>query len=81
MNVLTIAEVAAKVKLSKSTIYTKIQSGDFPRPMALGERRRVWPEDEVDAWLEACRFDRPPAGSGQGPGARRVAAGRRAAAG
>ena len=79
MNVLTIAEVAAKVKLSKSTIYTRIQSGDFPRPMALGDRRRVWPEDEVDAWLEARRFDRPPAGSGAGGAvgahARRAAAG------
>ena len=81
MNVLTIKEVVAKVKLSQSTIYLKIQNGDFPRPMALGERRRVWPEDEIDAWLEARRFDRPPAGSGQGPGARRVAAERRAAAG
>ena len=80
MHVLTIKEVAAKVKLSQSTIYLKIQNGDFPRPIALGARRRVWPEDEIDAWLEARRFDRPPAGSGQGPGARRVAAERRARA-
>ena len=78
MNVLTIAEVVEKVKLSQSTIYLRIQKGEFPRPMALGERRRVWPEDEIDAWLEARRFDRPLAGSGQGPGARRVAAERRA---
>ena len=75
MKVLTIEEVAAKVSLSKSTIYTRIRSGVFPRPIALGERRRAWPEDEIDAWLEARRVDRPPVGSGQAPGLRRAAAG------
>ena len=73
MKVLKIEEVAARVSLSKSTIYARIRSGVFPKPIALGERRRAWPEDEIDAWIESRRVDRPPVGSGQGPGLRRAA--------
>ncbi len=57
MKVLKIEEVAARVALSKSTIYARIRSGVFPKPIALGERRRAWPEDEIDAWLESRRVE------------------------
>ena len=65
MKVLKIEEVAARVSLSKSTIYARIRSGVFPKPIALGERRRAWPEDEIDAWLEERATNREAAPSGQ----------------
>ena len=51
-------EVQARICLSKSTLYRLISAGQFPRPVPLGIRARGWPEDEVDAWLEARRAER-----------------------
>lgn len=51
MQVLSIEDVAAKVRLSVSTIYERVAAGDFPKALALGKRRRGWLEDEVDRWI------------------------------
>ena len=45
-------QVQARVGLSRSTIYDRIQAGTFPSPIRLGGARAVgWIEDEVDEWL------------------------------
>ena len=51
-------EVEAKTGLSRSTIYEKMKSGTFPKPVKLGPRSVGWLETEVDAWLEERIADR-----------------------
>ncbi|WP_313242057.1 AlpA family transcriptional regulator [Stenotrophomonas sp.] len=43
-------EVQDRVGLSKSTLYLRISSGSFPRPVTLGSSVR-WVESEVEAWI------------------------------
>lgn len=44
--------VEEKVKLCRSTIYSMIKEGKFPRPIKLGPRSVGWISAEVDTWLE-----------------------------
>ncbi len=44
--------VMARTCLSRSSIYSKIQKGEFPSPVKLGPRASAWVETEVDVWLE-----------------------------
>lgn len=37
--------------MSKSTIWRKVLSGEFPKPFKLSERVTVWDMDEVERWL------------------------------
>jgi len=39
--------------LARSSIYEKVESGEFPRPVKLGPRAVAWVEDEVTEWIEA----------------------------
>lgn len=50
--------------MSKSTLYRKINAGEFPAFLKLGERTTVWVEHEVTAWMQACITDRRVAPSG-----------------
>lgn len=44
--------VKARVGLSRSEIYRRIASGDFPKPLIIsGTRIRAWSSDEVQAWI------------------------------
>ena len=53
ITILRIWQVMARTGLSKSTIYAKIASGDFPEPINLGGRAVGWIADELEAWLVA----------------------------
>lgn len=44
------AEVMNRVGLSKSTLYSRISAGTFPKPVTLGTSVR-WVESEVEAWI------------------------------
>jgi len=44
------AEVMDRVGLSKSTLYSRISSGTFPKPVTLGSSVR-WVESEVEGWI------------------------------
>lgn len=55
MRVIRLPEVMHKSGLSKSVIYELVKDGSFPSPVMLGERRRGWIEEEVEAWIQ----DRP----------------------
>ena len=48
---LTRMEVERRVRLSRSSLYRKVRDGTFPSPIHTGERKRVWQEDEIEAWL------------------------------
>lgn len=39
---------------SKSTLYSRIQDGQFCKPIAIGPRCVGWLEDEVDAYILSC---------------------------
>jgi prophage regulatory protein len=46
-------EVERLTSLSRTTLYTWMARGDFPRPVALGARTVGWRESDVEAWLAA----------------------------
>ena len=57
LRVLTVAEVARRFALSKSTIWRMVSDGRLPPPSKITGRRVGWMESDVDAWL-AARFRR-----------------------
>jgi len=50
--VLKLREVSSLTKLSSSTIYRLIKTGDFPQPIKLASHASGWLLAEVDNWLE-----------------------------
>lgn len=48
---LRLPQVQARVGLSRSALYARIASGEFPKPVGLGVRAVAWPSDEIDAWI------------------------------
>lgn len=48
---LKISEVCDFVGLSRATIYRRVDSGDFPRPVQLSARRIAWLTREVTEWF------------------------------
>ena len=53
MKVLRLPDVLERVALSKSTLWRRINDGEFPEPIKLGPRASGWLEEEVDAWIES----------------------------
>ena len=45
-------EVEFITGLSRSTIYAKMETGKFPKPIKLSERSVGWLEHEVQEWLK-----------------------------
>ncbi len=52
MRFLKLKEVMEKTALSRSAIYRKMNDGEFPQSVSLGERAIAWVESEVDEWME-----------------------------
>ena len=52
-NILRLPDVKQKTGQSRSTIYDKVQRGEFPAPVKIGERAVGWVEAEVDSWVKA----------------------------
>ena len=50
MKFLRLPEVRSTVGMSRSQIYRLIQSGEFPKPVKLGLRVSVWPDNDIQAW-------------------------------
>lgn len=44
-------QVEAITGLSRSTLYSAIQSGSFPKPVQLLGRTVAWPKSRVDKWV------------------------------
>lgn len=47
MKFLRLPEVRQAVGMSRSQIYRMIQSGQFPKPVKLGTRMAVWPDETI----------------------------------
>lgn len=50
--ILRLPEVIETVGLSKSTIYSFMRDGMFPKSVNLGSNSRGWLLNEVNSWLE-----------------------------
>ena len=47
-NYISIDEVLEKTTFGRSSLYTKISKGLFPKPVKIGSRKIAWPQYEVD---------------------------------
>ena len=45
-------EVMDMTGLSRSSIYLRISTNEFPKPIKLGARAVGWPEESIIAWQE-----------------------------
>ena len=45
-------QVRERTGLSRSTIYSRIAEGTFPKQVSLGGRAVGWIESEINSWLE-----------------------------
>lgn len=52
-SLLRLDQVRARTGLSRSSVYAKVASGDFPRPVAIGSRAVAWVESEIAGWIQA----------------------------
>jgi prophage regulatory protein len=50
--VLRLPTVRQRTGLGRSTIYSRIALGKFPRPIRLSERCVGWLENDIEAWLD-----------------------------
>ena len=53
VNFLRLAQVKARVGMSKTQIYRLIQKGEFPSPLKLGSQSSVWPDSKIREWQDA----------------------------
>ena len=51
--IIRLAEVLERTALSRTTIWRKVHSGDFPAPIVLGPNSVGWPEHEIEAWVQS----------------------------
>ncbi|WP_158116555.1 AlpA family transcriptional regulator [Vibrio cincinnatiensis] len=58
MRFLKLKEVMEKTALSRSAIYRKMNDGEFPQSVSIGDRAVAWLESEVDEWMVACLAQR-----------------------
>jgi prophage regulatory protein len=48
---LRLPQVKLRTGLSRSTLYAKIQRGEFPAPINLGARAVGWVSSEIEDWI------------------------------
>lgn len=48
---LRLPQVKQSTGLSKSTIYSRIAEGTFPKQISLGPRLVVWVESDIQKWI------------------------------
>ncbi|MFV0508307.1 MAG: helix-turn-helix transcriptional regulator [Shewanella algae] len=45
------SEVIQRIGLCKASVYNRIASGTFPKPISIGGGRVAWLESDVDQWI------------------------------
>ena len=50
---ISMRQLRDRIGLSKTSIYNRINSGTFPRPVPIGPKRVVFIESEVEGWMRA----------------------------
>lgn len=63
-NILRRDQVIGRTGLSRSTIYSLIQQGEFPKQIQLSPRSVGWLEIEIDLWLKSRIEQRDLCGEG-----------------
>lgn len=56
---LKLPEVVRRCGVAKSSIYSKIQVGEFPQPVRLGQRAVAWRLTDIQTWIDS-RTTQPP---------------------
>ena len=56
LRIVRAAELASLLGISQTSLWRWRQSGDFPKPVALGPRMVGWKVTEVEAWLNESRL-------------------------
>lgn len=51
MNLLRRPEVLNRVGLSRSTMYSQMALGSFPRPVKIGVRAVAWDANSINEWI------------------------------
>jgi prophage regulatory protein len=52
MRILRLPDVLHRTGLSRSTIYMRIASGEFLKPVSLGRRAVGWKYSDLEDWLQ-----------------------------
>ena len=50
--ILRLPAVKSRTGLSRSTIYLRMATGNFPKPVALGRRAVGWLSSDIDHWID-----------------------------
>jgi prophage regulatory protein len=50
---ISVKEVVERICLSKTELYHRLNAGTFPKPIALGPKKVVFLESEIDTWMQA----------------------------
>ena len=48
---ISVKEASHRICLSKTELYQRLKAGTFPKPIALGPKKVVFFESDVDAWI------------------------------
>jgi prophage regulatory protein len=48
---LRLPQVKQRTGLSRSSVYAKVRSGEFPAPISLGARAVGWLDSEISEWM------------------------------
>jgi prophage regulatory protein len=51
MKFIKIEDVLQMTSLSRTTMYSLIRKGSFPKQIKLGNRISVWSEDKIISWM------------------------------
>lgn len=54
VRIVRLPAVIARVGLCRSSIYNRLRSGEFPKPVRLGKRAMGFVDREIDAWLQSA---------------------------
>lgn len=52
--ILRLPAVKLRTGLSRSSIYAKVRTGEFPKPISIGIRSIGWIESEIQQWIADC---------------------------
>ena len=52
---LRIGAVIQKTGMARSTIYKKIRSEEFPRPLVIAKRLVAWRQSEINSWIKSLK--------------------------
>lgn len=52
-SLIRLPEVMRRTGMSKTDVYRKIKSGDFPKQIRRSHKVAVWVERQIDAWVMA----------------------------